>query len=110
MYESPIDAIYSDVVTKLEDGVLKAVQDVGITVDKEELIKALQYDRDQYRKGYEDAVLDKTHGKWVDKWHELWKEQLPVCSVCNNISIFKSNFCPNCGARMDEMMESEEEE
>ena len=46
-------------------------------------------------------------GEWVDKWHTLWKENLPVCSVCNNISVFKSNYCPNCGARMDERREDE---
>ena len=34
------------------------------------------------------------------EWHTLWKEELPVCSVCNNISFYKSNYCPNCGARM----------
>lgn len=102
MWESPIKIIYKDVEMQLEAGVIKAVQNASIYVDKDELLKALQYDRDQYRKGYEDAVLDKTHGTWIDKWHTLWKAELPMCSVCNNISFLKSNYCPNCGARMDE--------
>lgn len=67
MYESPIDVIYSDMVTKLEDGVLKAVQDVGITVDKQELLKALQYDRDSYRKGFQDGARNE---------NELWMLKL----------------------------------
>jgi len=34
----------------------QAIERVGITVDKDELIKALQYDRDQYDKGFRDGV------------------------------------------------------
>ena len=70
MYESPIDVFYNDIVTKLEDGVLKAVRDVGITVDKEELIKALQYDRDSYRRGYKDGV-NHANADWIMRWNEV---------------------------------------
>lgn len=45
-----------------ENMVMKAIREVGVNVDKEELIKALQYDRNQYTKGYEDGkneVFDK---------------------------------------------------
>ena len=31
------------------------MQDIGVSVDKEELKKALRYDRQQYEKGYADA-------------------------------------------------------
>ena len=34
---------------------MEAAQHFGIFVDKEELIKALQYDRNQYVKGYSDG-------------------------------------------------------
>lgn len=54
-YSSPIDLIYSDIQMKLEDNVCEAVQSVGVNVDKDELIKALQYDRDQYAKGFTDG-------------------------------------------------------
>ena len=60
MYESPIDIIISDMQTKMveqqENMILEAVKNVGINVDKDELIKALQHDRHQYTKGYEDAT------------------------------------------------------
>lgn len=62
MYESPIDIIYSAMQTKLEGEVYKAVQNVGINVDKDELIKALSYDRQQYEKGYADA---KAEQQWI---------------------------------------------
>ena len=36
----------------------KIEQTLDCEVDKEELIKAMQYDRDQYDKGYQDGYLD----------------------------------------------------
>lgn len=53
-YESPITMIASQVETKIENDVMTAVQHYDIQVDKEELIKALAYDRGQYEKGYAD--------------------------------------------------------
>ena len=54
-YSSPIQLILSDIQMKLEDNVCEAVQNVGVKVDKDELIKALQYDREQYDKGFVDG-------------------------------------------------------
>ena len=53
-YESPIEIIMGQMNMTLEDNICKAVQNAGIIVDKEELLRALRYDRDQYRKGYAD--------------------------------------------------------
>ena len=53
-YESPIRMIASEIETKMENDTLTAIQRYGIDVDKEELIKALNYDRGQYEKGYAD--------------------------------------------------------
>ncbi len=58
-YQSPISQIYKDVEYKfkedMENKIMEAVHHFGISVDKEELIKALQYDRNQYDKGYSDG-------------------------------------------------------
>ena len=62
MYESPIELITDNVLTQIrnaqEDYVYKVVQNMGVNVNKEELLKALAYDRQQYQKGYEDGVRD----------------------------------------------------
>lgn len=62
MYESPIE-IFSNQIRLEQDGnIYKAVLEQDIIVDKDELIKALRYDRDQYDKGYRDgrnSVLQK---------------------------------------------------
>jgi hypothetical protein len=51
--------------TQFEDNVFKAIQDYGIVVDKEELIKALQYDRGQYEKGFADGMLAPKQSEWI---------------------------------------------
>lgn len=56
MYKSPIEMALETFRFEQENNILKAVQNVGINVDKEELIKALQYDREQYEKGFEDGM------------------------------------------------------
>lgn len=43
---------------KEENEVYKAIINAGVYVDREELIKALDYDRDMYEKGYEDGYRD----------------------------------------------------
>ena len=69
VYASPITQIMSEMRTEYENGVLRAVQQYGFHVDKEELAKALVYDRGQYEKGYEDGLN-------ADKWIPC-SERLP---------------------------------
>ena len=61
MYESPLTKIYGTIQNQIikqdEENTMYVVnRAVGYDVDKEELIKALNYDRDQYKKGYADAM------------------------------------------------------
>lgn len=58
MYKSPIEVISQGVKISVENDIYKAVESYGINVDKDELIKALQYDRNQYNKGYADGYSD----------------------------------------------------
>lgn len=53
-YESPIKVVMGQLETNIEDEIFSAVRKVGVYVDKEELLRALKYDRDQYWKGYHD--------------------------------------------------------
>lgn len=53
-YQSPIELIMGQMQINWEGKICKAVQNVGVYVDKEELLKALRYDREQYQKGYAD--------------------------------------------------------
>ena len=53
-YLSPIELIMGQMNMSLEGTICQAVQKVGVNVDKDELVKSLQYDRNQYQKGYDD--------------------------------------------------------
>lgn len=69
--------IYGELQTQImqedEKLVMKAIRNVGVNVDKEALIKALQYDLNQYTKGYEDGkndILDKIRAEIKAKIEE----------------------------------------
>ena len=70
MWESPVNLIMSEIQTEIakrqEGEVLKAVQSIGVDIDKDELIRALNYDRDQYEKGYQDAMAELVRCKDCD--------------------------------------------
>lgn len=116
MWESPIsvelEKIGREYIDEQERYIVQETHRItGIKVDKEELVKALSYDRRQYEKGYADGKKDAVkHGRWLttDAYpHEIY------CSNCYEtyaldhwgIWIDESlprNYCPNCGAKMDE--------
>lgn len=57
-YEPPIEIIRRDLEMRIENDTMKVIQQNGIVVDKDKLIKALKYDRDQYIKGFQDGKQD----------------------------------------------------
>lgn len=88
-YESPISLIYENaqrqMQIQLENGVYSAVQNVGIDVNKDELIKALQYDRQQYDKGYSDGMWYADHrNKWISVEEAMPEDNVPVNIVWIN--------------------------
>ena len=60
-WESPIqmitDDIIKDITKKQDEWLMESVHRIGFNIDKDELVKALNYDRDQYEKGYADGRL-----------------------------------------------------
>lgn len=92
MYESPIQVEFSDLKIetlkdKADQVIVRACQEMAPFVNKEELIKALQYDRDQYLKGYTDGLSYtppvKTHYDQVKAMtiEEMatWLERIRLC-------------------------------
>lgn len=83
MYRSPFELVMKDMGAKaaecLDELVFKAACDVGVRVDKAELLLALQYDRDQYDKGFADgraAAMD----------------ELVLCKDCKHGKTWKNAF------------------
>lgn len=92
MYKSPIDIIEKQMRMEFDDGIWKTVQDYAVSVDKEELIKALRYDRDQYEKGYADGKRDAfdklVRCKDCDYCHEYTKWNGKDYLGCNRLAEF----------------------
>ena len=96
MYRSPIEILMTDIQHQIaeqqDEQIYKAVVSVGINVDKDELIRALKYDRFQYSRGYDDGRADAF-------------EELVHCSEC--VHACEGNdglICPMWGAPTDPAM------
>lgn len=76
-YEFPISIFEQtpmmDMCDTMDGLIISAVRRVGIDVNKEELVKAMAYDRGQYEKGYKDGYQAGT---------EDAMEQKVVCDNC----------------------------
>ena len=107
MYESPIKVFQGNLEMRFEGEILKAVLRADITVDRDELIRALRYDREQYQKGFDDArkgAVPVVHGMWVyaKTYYDLDECNCSLCGQLMTTAIDKRmNYCPNCGAKMD---------
>ena len=77
-YESPITVelrkIQRNYNRKLDTLILNEIRKYDVKVDKDELVKALKYDRNQYEKGYADGkkeaareILQYIHNKKLSK-------------------------------------------
>ena len=103
MYENPINVsefISKELIKNYEDAVMYEVRKkLKVDVDKNELLRALQFDRGQYEKGYQDGKADtQRKGQWLINSDGYY----PYCSIClcepqNRIM---TTYCPNCGAFM----------
>ena len=114
MYESPINIIQKEIDRRIRESVdgtiYEAVLKTDVHVDRDELLRALRYDRDQYVKGYVDGKRDaERHGQWIE---DLYFDNPFVCSYCGhegcyvneggNKQYYPTYYCPNCGAKMED--------
>lgn len=71
-YESPIkmyiDKVTNNIIQEEEDYIISEIHKLGIVIDKEELMRALQYDRAQYELGFRDGSKNSIPIEWIEKW------------------------------------------
>lgn len=78
-YESPVTVQIQKIAQQIEEQceneiTLKISEQIGVNVDKDEMKRALAYDRDQYRRGYEDGW--RARSEVIPKWVSV-SEKLP---------------------------------
>lgn len=100
MYESPIKLEFTEPwIEKLKDEadeyIVRAVQRMGVIVDRDELMKVLQYDRDQYLKGYTDAVEEFRSELEDLRAYRRMITMLPDCNTC--LKKYRCKFAPKPG-------------
>ena len=100
-YISPIE-IVEKISNQIEKDIMEVVLSYGIKIDKDELVKALLYDRKQYEKGYADGqrVRERT-AKVRDIVHTHGYPDEGLCGNCNEDVNDLYDYCPNCGAKLD---------
>ena len=104
MYESPIMLLQTDpfiqcVKDETDTMIIRGVARVGVHVDKDELIKALEYDRGQYEKGFHDGRMyvppcpsnaDRIRAM-TDEELAMWLERIRLCcttDLCGRVCPF----------------------
>lgn len=114
MYESPVELFDVASYTKkaneeIDNYVYEYIVKLGINVNKEELIKALQYDRDQYEKGYKDgrrAVINDIIKQLVQE-RDSYNDDDDMyqfgnyCAYSNTIKMLKKMVCGNDGEQCE---------
>ena len=73
-YKSPIEIVYNGFETKLAGDIYEAIHHYGIDFDKDELVKALKYDRNQYEKGFIDGSKLNTDTIKAEVAREIFEE------------------------------------
>lgn len=121
MYEPVATFIQGKIESFIDGELLRVTQEMGLDVDRDELLKALQYDRGQYEKGYADGCRDsRKHGEWNILEYDCgrvggYAPYLVVeCTNCREVvrieqgqygwtygDPFPWKRCPLCEAKMD---------
>lgn len=118
-YNSPIEILYERVQHEVDNEIFRAVQGIGINVNKEELIKALAYDRDQYQKGFQDGKAERNRIAFLffDKRRQLancfyeWCEKNNALnSPFNVISFLAGKDLINIDKALDYLQEAQDED
>lgn len=86
MYQSPIEiyhktigSLTTDIAKRTDEMVVNACLEIGVKVDRDELIKMAKYDRGQYEKGYEDGQVSGAIGSLNTLWELLISTWRSLC-------------------------------
>lgn len=99
-----IETIQKQMTMRFEEGVMKAVQEVGIIVDKERLEKALYDAKSFYEEGYKDGAAANHEvvrcencrtSREINRDDPFENRYIEECLWCSRheTAMFRSDFC-----------------
>jgi hypothetical protein len=95
MYESPIDLLMSNIQTQIieqqEAAIYKAVFDIGVNVTKDELLRALAYDRQQYEIGFAEGIAA-AKPEWIPATERLPEDASTVLALDSDGTICSAYY------------------
>lgn len=91
-YTPPVSLDLNDFQYTIADAAVKAIAKAGIQVNQEELLKALKYDRGQYKAGYDAGFAD----GFVETLH------IVRCRECKNWKPYGSKAARNVGDPLEQ--------
>lgn len=96
MYKSPIEIIWNDIVSdavgKADEYLIRCVRQAGVNVDRDELVKALKYDRGQYEKGWNDREAEIVRCKDCIRFEDEDEDGDCWC-YCHNDITHRNGYC-----------------
>lgn len=110
MYESPIEVFTTKIVQDIEERtsgvIIKECARIGVNVNKEELLKALAYDRQQYERGRFDGYMSGYNAAMETIVHcrdcKWWRDSDHTCGEWGGASPrVASDYCSQ-GERRDD--------
>lgn len=92
VYMRSLDKMQMEIKADFDNNVWKAVIEYGVHVNKEDLLRALAYDRDQYKQGYANGVVvgyqKGLASRWISVDEEMPDGKLPVrCFVLSESGV-----------------------
>ena len=107
MYKSPITVLTGEVkfdsltekiekefADHIDEAIIRAVLETHVDVDRDELIRALRFDRCQYQKGYSDgyeaAERKIVHCRECTNYYSFWDRY--YCRLTED-DMFPDNYC-----------------
>lgn len=95
------DALWEQITQHRPFDALALIEDAP-TVDIDAITESheeIGYDKG-FRDGYAQAMSEVRHGHWNERYDTQYHYE---CSECKYLHQYKDNYCPLCGAKMDEV-------
>ena len=106
VFEEKPDDVEADAISRIS--VLDTLDTTDEFMDEERTVENYKALLKECYKTLSPVTPKQKMGRWIDYQKNIWI--YAQCSECGTVHDTKTNYCPNCGAKMVEPQESEDNE